>query len=661
MATVDKSFRVKNGLVVEGSTATVNGSNILTEASTEFLQDTVGAMVDGSTQTNITVTYNDSTGKLNFVAENGVADSTTSDLAEGSNLYFTDERAQDAVGNSLGTGLSYNDSTGAISVTPNTYDAYGAAATAELNAKAYADALTTSDVAEGSNLYFTNERAQDAVATALSNGTHTNISVSYDDNANSISLTGSVTYTDENARDAVASLITNSTHSGVSVVYTDSASAEGTLVFTNTGVTQLSGTANQISVDNSTGHATISLPNAVTFPGTVTLNADPSQALHAVTKQYVDGIAAGLTWKQAANLLASSNVALTGSTNTLTIDGHATLTSTHNGYRILLKGQSTSSENGIYVYSDNGSTYTLARSTDADAYGELEGATVFIEEGTTYGKTSWVQSNHYLTSFSGQVWTQVSGSGTYTAGNGLSLTGTSFSIDTGVTVDVNSSQTLTNKTINLTSNSLTGTVAQFNSALSDGDFATLAGSETLTNKVITSPVVSGLSLSDSSIVFEGSTNDSYETTLSVVDPTADRTISLPNVSGTVVTTGNLSDITSVGTLSQIVLTDAKIDSTTITATTSGVASTIDSFDAATYTAAKYLIQMKNSSGDREVTEVLIVIDGSNNVYVTEYANIITNADLGSISAVYSGGNVNVQITPTANNIAVKATRTLLEA
>lgn len=50
--------------------------------------------------------------------------------------------------------------------------------------------------------------------------------------------------------------------------------------------------------------------------------------------------------------------------------------------------------------------------------------------------------------------------------------------------------TLTNKTINLTSNTLTGTTAQFNTALSDGDFATLAGSETLTNKTLTTPVIS---------------------------------------------------------------------------------------------------------------------------------------------------------------------------
>jgi hypothetical protein len=63
MATVDKAFRIKNGLVVEGSSATVNGSNVLTEASTEFLQDTTAGMFDGP-QSGITFSYNDGTGKI---------------------------------------------------------------------------------------------------------------------------------------------------------------------------------------------------------------------------------------------------------------------------------------------------------------------------------------------------------------------------------------------------------------------------------------------------------------------------------------------------------------------------------------------------------------------------------------------------------------------
>jgi hypothetical protein len=56
--------------------------------------------------------------------------------------------------------------------------------------------------------------------------------------------------------------------------------------------------------------------------------------------------------------------------------------------------------------------------------------------------------------------------------------------------------------------------------------------DTLTNKTLTSPTISGLTLSDSAIVVEGSTTDAYETTLSFVDPTADRTIYVPNADGT---------------------------------------------------------------------------------------------------------------------------------
>jgi hypothetical protein len=60
----------------------------------------------------------------------------------------------------------------------------------------------------------------------------------------------------------------------------------------------------------------------------------------------------------------------------------------------------------------------------------------------------------------------------------------------------------------------------------------------ITNKSLVSPTVSGLYLSDSSIIFEGSSADVFETTLTVVNPTAARTITLPDVSGTVVTSGN---------------------------------------------------------------------------------------------------------------------------
>lgn len=106
------------------------------------------------------------------------------------------------------------------------------------------------------------------------------------------------------------------------------------------------------------------------------------------------------------------------------------------------------------------------------------------------------------------------------------------------------SETLTNKTINLSSNTLSGTTAEFNTALSDDNFVTLTGSETLTNKIITSPTVTGLFLNDSSIVFEGSSADANETTLTVTNPTADRTITLPDATGTVTLDGVASTLTS---------------------------------------------------------------------------------------------------------------------
>ena len=105
-----------------------------------------------------------------------------------------------------------------------------------------------------------------------------------------------------------------------------------------------------------------------------------------------------------------------------------------------------------------------------------------------------------------------------------------------------STQTLTNKTIDLDSNTITGTLAEFNSALQGDDFVSLTGTETLTNKTLTSPTINtatislgaDLTMGSNNIVFEGATADDFETTLTVTDPTADRTITLPNATDTLV-------------------------------------------------------------------------------------------------------------------------------
>jgi hypothetical protein len=181
MATVDKNFRIKNGLVVEGSTATVNGSNILTENSVEFLQDTAAAQLTGGSHTNISVSYNDTTGTISLTGA----------------VTYTDEQAQDAVGNAVGTGLSYNDTTGAISVDTATIQARVADVSdteigylngvtssiqTQLNNKFDSANASTTNISEGTNLYFTDERAQDAVGNSVGNG------LDYDDATGAISV-----------------------------------------------------------------------------------------------------------------------------------------------------------------------------------------------------------------------------------------------------------------------------------------------------------------------------------------------------------------------------------------------------------------------------------------------------------------------------------------
>jgi hypothetical protein len=166
---------------------------------------------------------------------------------------------------------------------------------------------------------------------------------------------------------------------------------------------------------------------------------NPTDDQDAATKYYVDQAVQGLTWKVAANLLSVVNVPLTGSTGTLNIDTYGALTSADAGYRIVLTNQTTDADNGIYVYADNGTNYTLTRSTDGNPYTELIGATIYIQEGTTKAGTSWSQSNHYLTSFADQEWVQIAGVGIYTAGDGIAITDNVISADAGTGITVNGS------------------------------------------------------------------------------------------------------------------------------------------------------------------------------------------------------------------------------
>jgi hypothetical protein len=212
----------------------------------------------------------------------------------------------------------------------------------------------------------------------------------------------------------------------------------------------------------------------------ITNLATPTAPGDATNKSYVDSAVAGLNWKQSVNLVATTNVALTGLTNTLVIDGHAALDSADNNiYRVLLTAQSTDTEKGIYTYTDDGTNYTLVRPTDADTYQELIGASVFVMEGTTYDNTSWVQGNHYITSFASQSWTQFSGASTATAGAGLVADGNVFNVGAGTGITVNTNDVAIDTTV---------VVRKYAANIGDGS----ATSYTITHNLGTRDVTVGL-------------------------------------------------------------------------------------------------------------------------------------------------------------------------
>jgi hypothetical protein len=155
--------------------------------------------------------------------------------------------------------------------------------------------------------------------------------------------------------------------------------------------------------------------------------ADPSNATDAANKQYVDAALAGLKWKQEVRVATTANGTLaTAFANGQSIDG-VTLST---GDRILIKNQSTQTENGIYVVAASGSP---ARATDADSTAELNSATVFVRSGTVNADTAWTQTTDSPTVGSSNIVFAAFGAGggtTYTAdGQGIELTSTTFGLE----------------------------------------------------------------------------------------------------------------------------------------------------------------------------------------------------------------------------------------
>jgi hypothetical protein len=350
--------------------------------------------------------------------------------------------------------------------------------------------------------------------------------------------------------------------------------------------------------------------------GTVTGLAAPSAGTDATTKNYVDAAIAGLSWKISVRVATTVNITLSG---TQTIDGVAVVATN----RVLVKNQTTTADNGIYVVSAS----AWARSADADSAAELDGSAVYVQLGTTQADTGWTETATIATVGTDPiVYAQFSGSGSYAAGTGLSLTGNTFA-NTGVTSNVAGT--------NVTVSGATGAVT-----------IGLVAAPTLTGTNFTG--IPNAGLTNSSVTVNG--------TAIALGASGTVTAAAGTLTGTTLAAGvTASSLTSVGTLTSLAVTGVSTTSAvsisgvgllfsytlTTSATTAG--QVVGTSAIATYRSVKYNISITSGSS-YQYTEVTAIHDGTN-VYITENCTLTTGSTLATFTADISGGNMRLLTTP----------------
>jgi hypothetical protein len=636
MATVTKDFRIKAGLVVEGSTATVNSHDILTEA----LVDAKGDLLIASGADAVT--------RLAVGTNNHVL---TADDSATNGVKWAAPAAVGVFGESISfEGATANDNETTIAVTDPTADRTITFpdATGTVVLKDTTDTLTNKSVSLTTNtitgtLAEFNTALSDAdFATLAGSETLTNKTLTTPKINENVDLLA--TSTELNILDGATLSTTELNYvdgvtSAIQTQLDDKSTASKTETLTNKTITSpvvsgLTLSDSSIVIEGSTANdfettLTVTDPTAdrtITFKdetGTVAFTADvdtrlalaggtmtgaiamgtnkitglgtPTDAADAATKSYVDSAAQGIDWKASVRA-ATTNTAInltSGVENGDVLDGVTLAT----GDRILVKNQGPPfATNGIYVVQASGAA---VRATDADTGAELTASfAVFVEEGTVNADSGWVLTTDgpITVGTTGLTFTQFTGLGQVTAGDGLSKTGNTLNVTAGTGISIEG-DAVTNTGVL----SITGTANQISASASTG-------------------------------------------AITLSTPQDIHSTATPTFSGV--------------TVGSVTLTDALLGTATATASTS--ATTIDSWAVATYSSAKYIVQMKKGT-DIEVIELLVTVDGSNNVYLTEYADVISNTELGTTNAVYSGGNVLLQVTGAAEDTVVKVNKVYIEA
>lgn len=274
----------------------------------ERAQDAIGNAIAAGAQSGITVTYGDAGNKIDFSVADQWTGKDTDDLTEGTtNLYFTTERAQDAVGGSVGNGISYNDTSGAISVN------LGVSGGLEFSTGAV---VVDRDVTD---TWYDAAGAASTVAGNLT--THISDTSTHGVTGDIVGTTDSQTLSNKTLGSGIvlsANVNAASTYTITNLATPSANTDAATKSYVDTSVSNLVDgapglldTLNELAAaigDDANFATTITTSigtkvskSGDTMTGALTLNADPSSSLHAATKSYVDNAVATKTAKYAVN------------------------------------------------------------------------------------------------------------------------------------------------------------------------------------------------------------------------------------------------------------------------------------------------------------------------------------------------------------------------